>query len=107
MFETHVAIQRAALHIGQLVADHQGGDPHIARLIKSKYSGGGTFKEAIIDRTLGVYEKSPADGLELWIVITRLLKERILKVAGPDLKLWLQIPQVASLFKRQAYFRTG
>jgi hypothetical protein len=97
MWHTDAAVRRSARQIAKAVADHHGGQYDLFQWIEFKFQGVGVFKDCIGRQVLCEYEKSPSDALELWIIITRLLKDHILKMAGPDLKFWLRIPQVPSL----------
>jgi hypothetical protein len=89
-------IKRAARRIANLIADHHGGSHEISELMKFKFWGVDVFKDTVCEKIVQEYKTSPTDALEMWIIITRLLKGHILEVAGSDLKFWLQIPQVPS-----------
>lgn len=99
MWDEEELIRMVAREVVTLIADHRGGDLNIFQVIQLKVSSAGIFRVRIYDRLLDELQTFPDEGLELWMIITRLLKEHITYI-GPDLvRLWINIPTVLTLPK--------
>jgi hypothetical protein len=99
MWDEEEPVRTVARNVVTLIADHRGGDLNIFQVIQLKVSSAGIFKVRIYDRILDELQTFPEEGMELWMIITRLLKEHI-TYFGPDLiRLWIDIPTVLPLPK--------
>jgi hypothetical protein len=94
MWHEDEGVKRAARNVVTLIADHRGGHLDIFQVIKLKCRTPRLFQYEIISKVKDELRILPADGLELWMIITRLLKENIVNLAHDRLKIWLIIPQV-------------
>jgi len=77
-----------------LIADHRGGDLNIFQVIQLKVSSAGIFRVRIHDKLLDELQTFPDEGLDLWMIITRLLKEHITYIGEDLIRLWIDIPIV-------------
>jgi hypothetical protein len=97
MWDDEELVRTVARKVVTLIADHRGGDLNIFQVIQLKVSSAGIFRVRIYDRLLDEFQTFPDEGLELWMIITRLLKEHITYI-GPDLiRLWIDMPTVLPL----------
>ena len=94
MWSEDVHVKRAARDVAKLIADQCGGDLGIFQIIKARYRTPSIFKWSLAVKIEQEYGKSPAEALELWLIITRLLKQNIFSLAQDLLVNWLQIAQV-------------
>jgi hypothetical protein len=95
MWHEDEGVKRAARNVVTLIADHRGGHLDIYQVVKLKCRTPRLFQYEIISKVEDELRILPADGLELWMIITRLLKENIVNLAQDRLKIWLIIPQVS------------
>ena len=80
-----------------LIADNRGGDLNIFQVIQLKVSSAGIFKATIHDKLLDEFKTFPDESLDLWMIITRLLKEHIAYIGADLVRLWIDIPLVLPL----------
>ena len=96
MWHEEESLRRVARKVVSLIADFRGGDLNIFQVIQLKVSSEGIFRVRIHDKLLDEIHTFPDEGLDLWMIITRLLKEHITYVGVELVRLWLEIPIVAS-----------
>jgi len=90
------ATARAVVH---LIADHHGGNPDIYDIVKQKCPSTARLQYELVQKIKDEVRVLPIDGLELWLMITRLCKEHIIDLAQERLQIWLKIPHVRPTFK--------
>ena len=96
MWHEEESLRRVARKVVTLIADHRGGDLNIFHVIQLKVSSAGIFRVRIHDKLLDELQTFPDEGLELWMIITRLLKEHITYIGADLIRLWIDIPIVLS-----------
>lgn len=94
MWHEDEGVKQAARNVVTLIADHRGGHLDILQVIKHKCRTPALFHYELYSRVEDELRILPADGLELWMIITRLLKENIVNLAQERLDIWLLVPQV-------------
>jgi hypothetical protein len=97
MWHEDEQIKRTAREVVSLIADHRGGELNTFQIVKSKCRTPALLHYELCTKIADEIKVFPAEGLELWMVITRLVKENIVNLAQDRLYVWLQIPQVFPL----------
>lgn len=94
MWDEDVQVRKKARAIVSSIADHRGGETSV--LINVLCGGYDTAIHCphLIARLEAEIAVSPISGFDLWMIITRLIRDRIVDVFGGMLEDWLQIPQV-------------
>ena len=96
MWHEDEQVKRVARAVVNLIADHRGGELSIFQVVKSKCRTPALFHYELCNKITDEIKVFPAEGLDLWMTITRLLKENIINLAHDRLYVWLQIPQVSA-----------
>lgn len=99
MWHEDEGIKKAARHVITLIADHRGGHLDIFQVVKYKCRTPALFHYELFSRVEDELRVLPADGLELWMIITRLVKDNIINLAQDRLSIWLIVPQVFLILK--------
>jgi hypothetical protein len=94
MWSEDESVKSVAREIVRMIADHHGGEIEIYHIVKSKCPTPGRLRYELAQKINEEMRVLPHDALNLWITITRLLKQRIIDLAQDRLKYWLMIPQV-------------
>jgi len=92
MWEEDDLIRKEARLVLALIGDYRGGQPEILNLLKPKLVSG-QFDKDLCDKLKQELSdvKSIESAVELWIIITRLLRENLLDLGEDELKAWIQI----------------
>jgi hypothetical protein len=90
-------VKRVAREVVSLIADHRGGDLNIFNTILKKISSIGIWRVRVQNRFCREYKYFPEPALDLWMILTRLLKEHITFVGEDQIFVWLDIPLVSTL----------
>jgi hypothetical protein len=94
MWHDDEQVKRVARAVVDLIADHRGGELSIFQVVKLKCRTPALLHYELCSKITDEIKVFPDEGLELWMIITRLLKENIINLAHDRLYVWLQIPQV-------------
>jgi len=94
MWHEDEGVKKAARNVVTLIADHRGGDLDIFQVVKHICRNPTLFYYELFSRVEDELRILPADGLELWMIVTRLMKENIVNLAEDRLEMWLSIPMV-------------
>lgn len=94
MWHDDELVKQVARNVVSLIADHRGGDPKIFQVVKTKCRTPALLQYELCTKITLEIKILPADGLDLWMTITRLVKQNIVDLAQDCLQAWLQIPQV-------------
>lgn len=94
MWHEDEQVKAVARAVVTLIADHHGGNLDIYHIVKQKCPTPGRLQYELALKISDEMRVFPADALDLWMTITRLVKERIIDIAQDRLKYWLIIPQV-------------
>jgi len=97
MWHEDEQLKRVARGVVNLIADHRGGDLNTFQVVKLKCRTPALFRYELCTKIIDELIVFPVEGLELWITITRLLKENIVNLAQDHLNVWIKIPQVLPL----------
>jgi hypothetical protein len=97
MWHEDEQVKRVARGVVNLIADHRGGDLNTFQVVKLRCRTPALFQYELCTKITDELKVFPAEGLELWMTITRLVKENIVNLAQDRLNVWLQIPQVLPL----------
>ena len=95
MWHEDEQVKRIARMVVNLIADHRGGEVSIFQVVKLKCRTPALLHYELCNKITDEIKVFPAEGLDLWMTITRLLKENIINLAHDRLYVWLQIPQVS------------
>ena len=88
-------LKKKARQVVSLIADYHGGYVNVARVIKRKIPSGIIFAHRFMSIFNEEMKKKPEEALDLWLIITRLLKENLITIAQDHLDLWTSVPLVS------------
>lgn len=94
MWHEDEQVKRVARGVVNLIADHRGGQLSIFQVVKPKCRTPALLHYSLCTKITDEIKVFPAEGLDLWMTITRLVKENIVNLAQDRLNVWLEIPQV-------------
>lgn len=93
MWDENPTWRRNSWTILSLVGYHIGGNEATFEIIRETHK---IPDHEFVGRVEAQVEQCPVDGLELWMTITRLLRDRFSNLLSGQLNRWLQIPWVCS-----------
>lgn len=97
MWHEDEQVKRVARGVVNLIADHRGGLLDTFQIVKLRCRTPALFQYELCTKVTDEIKVFPAEGLDLWMTITRLVKEHIVALAQDRLNVWVQIPQVSPL----------
>jgi hypothetical protein len=83
-----------ARRVVSLIADYRGGCADVTEVIQEKIPSGTIFRSDFMPVFMEEMKKKTAEALQLWLIITRLLKGTILTIAEDHIDVWTSIPKV-------------
>jgi hypothetical protein len=86
-----VLLRQTTRSVLSFIADYRGGQPTIFEVIKPQLQY--SKFEDLCDRIKKEISESSDDGVELWMAITRLLRQNLIDLGNDELKAWLEIAQ--------------
>jgi hypothetical protein len=95
MWSEDESVKSVAREIVRIIADHHGGEAEIYHIVKKKCPTPGRLHYELAQKINEEMRVLPQDALNLWLTITRLVKERMIDIAQDRMKYWLKIPQVS------------
>jgi len=87
-------LKNKARQVVSLIADYHGGCADVTRVIKHKIPSGSIFKSRFMPIFMEEMKKKAEEALDLWLIITRLLKGTLITIAQNNLDTWTSIPLV-------------
>ena len=94
MWHDDEQVRRTARVVVNLIADHRGGELSIINIVKLKCPSPAFLQYEVCRKITDELHVFPAEALDLWMTITRLVKEHIIELAQDRMNIWLHIPMV-------------
>jgi hypothetical protein len=94
MWHEDERVRETARTVVRLIADHRGGLPSIVEVVKQKYRTPAMYYCRLGLKIVDELTAFPEEALDLWLTITRLVKDGIVNLTGDNFYCWLQIPKV-------------
>ena len=94
MWSKDEQVKREAREVVDMIANCRGGQPSIFQAVKQKCRTPALLQYQLCKIIKDETTVSPTEGLDLWMTITRLVKENIVEWAQDRLYYWIEIPRV-------------
>lgn len=94
MWHDDEQVRKVARTVVTLIADYRGGHLSVFQIIKKKCRTPALLQYELCTKLREEMRVFPVEALDLWMTITRLVKENIINLAQDRLKVWLRISQV-------------
>ena len=91
-------VRKVARAVVTLIADHCGGHLSVFQIVKKKCRTPALLQYGLCTKLKEEMRVFPVEALDLWMTITRLVKENIINLAQDRLKVWLRLSQALSTY---------